>query len=172
MAFYALTVFFVTAVVTFLAIYTTPFVPVVTLGGTVLGAAVTGLAAALLGVLVRRVRPQPWIRAALILPGLTLVLTEVARFLPGWSLTPGVGTLVFLTALCLVLTALTEGSPRRRLPASLGEALTNRTKWGKIVPCAAGRKSAALRTRKAIDSNRYQSVQRMKSEDVHQTNCQ
>lgn len=109
MAFYALTVFFVTAVVTFLVIYTTPFVPVVTLGGTVLGAAVTGLAAALLGVLVRRVRPQPWIRAALILPGLALVLTEVARFLPGWSLTPGVGTLVFLTALCLVLTALTEG---------------------------------------------------------------
>ena len=72
----------------FLAVYFTPFVPVVTLGGTVLGAAVTGLAAALIGLLVRRVQPhQRLTRAAIELVGITLVVTDTARYLPGWRIT-------------------------------------------------------------------------------------
>jgi membrane-bound ClpP family serine protease len=107
-AFHFFTVFLVTAVVTFLAVYGTPFVPVVTLGGTVLGASLTGLAAALLGLFAHRIQPRRWGRAALELLGLAFVLTDTARFLPGWRLTPGMGTMVFLTVLCLLLTALTE----------------------------------------------------------------
>lgn len=109
MAFDFLTVFLTAGVVLFLAVYFTPFVPVVTLGGTVLGAAITGLAAALIGLLVHRVQPhQRLIRAAIELVGITLVVTDVARYLPGWCITHGVGTMVFLLALCLVLMALVE----------------------------------------------------------------
>ncbi|HAY61344.1 MAG: hypothetical protein I3I94_08575 [Acidaminococcaceae bacterium] len=109
MAFDFLTVFLTTGSVMFLAVYFTPFVPVVTLGGTVLGAAVTGLAAALIGLLVRRVQPhQRLTRAAIELVGITLVVTDTARYLPGWRITHGIGTMVFLLVLCLVQTVLVE----------------------------------------------------------------
>ena len=102
-----LTAFVTTGVLVFIAIYNTPFITVVTLGGTVLGSAVIGLGASLFFML-RRMLKSRMARLALGIVGCSTVIAGVVGGLPGWQLQYSVGAAVFLLALCIAVTLVNE----------------------------------------------------------------
>ena len=103
-----LTAFVTTGVLVFIAIYNTPFIMVVTLGGTVLGSAVIGLGASLLFFMLRRMLKSRMARLALGIVGCSAVIAGVVGGLPGWQLQYSVGAAIFLLALCIAVTLVNE----------------------------------------------------------------
>ena len=103
-----LTAFVTTGVLVFIVIYNTPFITVVTLGGTVLGSAVVGLCVSLLSFMLRRMLKSRMARLALGIVGCSTVIAGVVGGLPGWQLQYSVGAAVFLLALCIAVTLVNE----------------------------------------------------------------
>lgn len=92
----------------FLAIYNTDFIRVVTLSGTVLGAGLIAAGGALAFLLLRQVIRRRFLRMTLTLAVSSLIITDTVKYLPGWSMEPGTGTLLFLLVLCAGLAVLNE----------------------------------------------------------------
>lgn len=101
------TAFVTISVLVFVAIYNTSFITVVTLGGTVLGSAVIGFCSSLLAFLLRRLLRNKLARYALAFIGSACIIRATADFLPGWSINPGTGTILFVSAVCALTVALT-----------------------------------------------------------------
>ena len=92
----------------FLAIYNTDFIRVVTLGGTVLGSGLIAAGGILAFLLLRRVVRRRILRIILTLTVNSFIVTDTITYLPGWSIEPGAGTVLFLLVLCTGLTLLNE----------------------------------------------------------------
>ena len=104
---------FLTAVVTigvvvFIAIYNTSFINVVTLGGTVLGSAVIALGAALWAVLLQKLRPGEELSFMLEGGGYACIIAGTTVLLPGWTMNPGVSTLLFFLLLCVIVAVIID----------------------------------------------------------------
>ena len=92
----------------FLVIYNTSFLSVVTLGGTVLGCALLGCCSALLTVILRKaVRSRLW-RYGLGMTGCSFIIVHIVKYLPGWEMKPAVATMLFLLGLCFFVTIINE----------------------------------------------------------------
>ena len=102
------TAFVTVSVLAFIAIYNTSFIPVVTLGGTVLGSAVIGFCSALLAFLLRRLLHNRMVRYVTEVIGCCCIVGGTAAFLPGWEIKPDVATALFLLVLCFLITAVNE----------------------------------------------------------------
>lgn len=104
--------FFTSAVTVWLllcfVIYNTDFITVVTLGGTVLGSAGIGVLTALVSQLLCRMVPRFLFRIAAEILGNSCIIFAVVRYLPGWDMKPGAGTLLFLLLACLLIALLHE----------------------------------------------------------------
>lgn len=92
----------------FLAIYNTDFIRVVTLGGTVLGSGLMAAGGTLAFLLLRRVVCRRILRIILTLTVNSFIVTDTITYLPGWSIEPGAGIVLFLLILCTGLTMLNE----------------------------------------------------------------
>jgi len=102
------TAFVTISVLSFTVIYNTSFLPVVTLGGTVLGCALLGLCSALLCLFLRIfLRSRVWRYAAGVV-GCSCILAGVLKLLPGWDMAPGPGTMLFIPVLCVCITVINE----------------------------------------------------------------
>ena len=104
---------FLTAVVTigvavFIAIYNTSFINVVTLGGTVLGSAVIALGTALWAVLLQKFRPGEELGFMLEGGGYACIIAVTTVLLPGWTMNPGVSTLLFFLLLCVLVAVIID----------------------------------------------------------------
>ena len=104
---------FLTAVVTigvvvFIAIYNTSFINVVTLGGTVLGSAVIALGTALWAVLLQKLRPDEKLGFMLEGGGYGCIIAVTTVLLPGWTMNPGVSTLLFFLLLCVLVAVIID----------------------------------------------------------------
>ena len=102
------TAFVTVSVFVFIAIYNTSFIPVVTLGGTVLGSAVIGICSVLLAYLLRRLLHNRLVRFMLEVIGCSCIVGVAAACLPGWEIKPGVMTALFLLGLCFLITAVNK----------------------------------------------------------------
>lgn len=102
------TAFVTISVLVFIAIYNTSFITVVTLGGTVLGSALTGLCSALLAFLLRKTLRKKTARCLLGMAGCGCIIGATASCLPGWDIRPGIETALFLLALCFLVTEINE----------------------------------------------------------------
>lgn len=94
-------------VMTFVVIYNTGFIQVVTLGGTVLGTACIGIFSALGAELLQNVQKKVW-RLILEMLFNWFVLAAVIYFFPGWNRTCSGGSLLFTLCLCAGLTGICE----------------------------------------------------------------
>ncbi len=92
----------------FIAIYNTSFIMVVTLGGTVLGSALTGFCSALLSFLLCKTLRKKMARCVSGMIGCGCIIGTTASCLPGWEIKPGIETALFLLALCFLVTEINE----------------------------------------------------------------
>ena len=102
------TAFVTISVLVFIAIYNTSFITVVTLGGTVLGSALIGLCSALLSFLLCKALHQKTMRCVLGMSGCGCIIVATASCLPGWEIKPDIETVLFLIALCFLVTEINE----------------------------------------------------------------
>ena len=102
------TAFITVSVLVFIAIYNTSFIPVVTLGGAVLGSAVIGFCSVLLAFVLRKMLHIRLARYALELTGCGCIIRATAACLPGWEIKSDVATALFLLVLCFLITAVKE----------------------------------------------------------------
>lgn len=103
-----LTAFVTVSVLVFIAIYNTSFIPVVTLGGTVLGSALIGFCSVLLVFVLRKLVRVSFLRQVMETAGSCCVIVGTAGNLPGWQLHFGMGAVFFLLLLCAAVTAVSE----------------------------------------------------------------
>lgn len=102
------TAFVTTSALIFIAIYNTSFITVVTLGGTVLGSALIGCCSALLVFVLRKMLRTKPARYVLGIAGLGCIVRATAYCLPGWEIKPDTKTILFLLALCFLVTVINE----------------------------------------------------------------
>jgi len=102
------TAFVTTGVLVFIAIYNTPFINVVTLGGTVLGSAVIAFGTVLLAVLLQKLPSGRVLRCVLDGIGCGCITAGTAAFLPGWIINSDGPTLLFLLVLCALVALINE----------------------------------------------------------------
>ena len=103
-----LTAFVTIGVVVFIAIYNTSFINVVTLGGTVLGSAVIALGTALWAVLLQKLHPSEELGFMLEGGGYACIIAVTTVLLPGWTMNPGVSTLLFFLLLCILVAVIID----------------------------------------------------------------
>ncbi|MDY6086646.1 MAG: hypothetical protein SPI01_01445 [Succiniclasticum sp.] len=94
-------------VLTFLALYTTNFIQIVTLGGTVLGAACIGIFSALGAWILQKVR-QDVLRRGLEMLLSFFVLIAVVHLLPGWKWSCFANSFLFAFCLSAAITGISE----------------------------------------------------------------
>lgn len=102
------TAFVTISVLVFIAIYNTSFITVVTLGGTVLGSALIGLCSVLLSFLLCKALRKKTMRCVLEIIGCGCIIWATASCLPGWEIKPDIETVLFLIALCFLVTEINE----------------------------------------------------------------
>ena len=103
-----LTAFVTAGIFIFIAIYSTGFISVVTLGGTVLGSALIGFFSAMLTFILRNILRIRLLRYATEIVGCSCIIAGTVRGLPGWELHFSVGTVFFLLLLCIAATVISE----------------------------------------------------------------
>lgn len=102
------TAFVTISVLVFIAIYNTPFITVVTLGGAVLGSALIGFCSVLLVFLLRKLLRNRIVRCVSGIAGCAGIVGATAYCLPGWEIRQNMATVLFLLALCFLVTEINE----------------------------------------------------------------
>ena len=102
------TAFVTISVLVFIAIYNTPFITVVTLGGAVLGSALIGFCSVLLVFLLRKLLRNRIVRCVSGIAGCGCIIGATASWLPGWEIQQEMETALFLIVLCFLVTEINE----------------------------------------------------------------